>query len=261
MYTINKYLKEILFLAVSIGLSVNTYSQTLEESSANNLPLPSVLLEKYVNAVGGEQSLRAHTTKTINGKLLIKAMGVEGNMQVLAATPEKIKTTVELGQYGKSISGYDGKVGWSMDPRAGNVILEGEALQQMIARADFYGNNLHLGKDAVKLETIQTVNFEDGKQFKVLLVDANGEESYLYFSKETGLLRGIDMMELGPMGKVPTQIRMNNYVESDGVKTAQRITSTQNGVETIIEIDSVSYNPIHENAFELPNEIKTIVNQ
>ncbi len=57
----------------------------------------------------------------------------------------------------------------------------------------------------------------------------DGEESYLYFSKETGLLSGIDRMELGPMGKAPTQIRMGNYIESDGVKTARKITSSQNG--------------------------------
>ena len=208
-----------------------------------------------------KQSLKAHTTKTINGKLLIKAMGIEGNMQVAAEAPNKIKTTVELGQYGKSLSGYDGKVGWSMDPMSGNRVLEGEALQEMIARADFFGNNLHLGKNAVKLETVQTVNFEDGEQFKVLMVDTNGEESYLYFSKETGLLSGIDMMQLGAMGKMPAEIRMGNYVESDGVKTAHRISSTQNGVETIIEIDSVSYNPLSENAFELPAEIQTKVSQ
>ena len=54
MYTINKYLKVILFLAATFGLSVNTYSQTLEESAADDLPLPSVLFEKHVDAVGGE---------------------------------------------------------------------------------------------------------------------------------------------------------------------------------------------------------------
>lgn len=261
MYTINKYLKVFLLLTASIGLSVNTYSQTLEESAASNLPLPSVLFEKHIDAVGGEKSLRAHTSKTIISKLLIKAMGVEGDLKVVAAAPNKIYTTMDLGQYGKSHSGYNGKVGWSIDPMAGNIILEGEALQQMIARADFYANDLHLGKNAVKLETVETVNFEDGEQYKVLMVDTNGEESYLYFSKKTGLLSGIDMMQLGTMGKMPAQIRMSNYVEFEDVKTAGIIKSTQNGVETIIEINSVSYNPIDENAFDLPNEIKTIVSQ
>lgn len=256
MHTIHQYLRVILFLAVIFGLAVNSFGQSSEESAVDDLPLPAVLFEKYIDAIGGEQALREHTTKAIKGKLIIRVMGIEGNLHVVAAEPNKIKTTIELGQYGKSLSGYDGTVGWSMDPMAGNMILEGEALKQMIARADFYGNNLHIGKDAVKKETVQTVTFENGEQYKVLLVDASGEESYLYFSKESGLLSGVDKMELGAMGKAPTQIRMSNYVISDGIKTAHRISSTQNGVESIMEIDSVSYDPLTENAFELPSEIQ-----
>jgi len=261
MHTINKYLTIILVLTATFGLAVKSYSQSAKESAAGDLPLPSVLLKKHINAVGGEQALRAHTTKTINGKLHIKVMGIEGNINVIAAAPNKMKTTLELGQYGKSSSGYNGTVGWSMNPMSGNQILEGEALKQMIERADFYGNELNLGKDAVKLETVQSVNFDDGEQYKVLLVDANGEESYLYFSKETGLMSGIDRMEIGAMGKMPTQIRLGNYLETDGIKTPRKITSIQNGGETIIEIDSVSYNALAENAFELPAEIKSKVSE
>lgn len=259
MYRINKFFKVILFWTAAFGFAVNSYSQTIEESSADNLPLPSVLIEKYINAIGGEQAIKAHTVKTINGKMIIKVMGIEGNLKVVAQVPNKMKTTVELGQYGKSLSGYDGKIGWSMDPMSGNRILEGEALKQMISRADFYGNNLHLSKDAVKMETVQSIPSDNGEQFKVLLVNSNGEEKYLYFSKETGLLSGIDMMELSSMGKVPTQIRLSNYVETDGVKTSRTIKSTQNGVETIIQIDSASYDPISENAFDLPTEIQSLV--
>ena len=257
MYTINKFFAVILFLVATFGFTVKSYSQTIEESAIDSLPNPGVLFAKHIDAIGGEQSIRVHTTKTIDGKLLIKAMGIEGNIHIIASAPDKLKTTIGLGQYGKSNSGYNGTVGWAMDPMSGNKILEGEALKQMIARADFYGNSLYLGKDAVEKETVETVTFEDGQQYKVLLVDENGEESYLYFSKETGLLSGIDKMEIGTMGKAPTQIRLGNYVEYGGVKTAHRITSSQNGVETIIEIDSVSYAPLAENAFDLPEELQT----
>lgn len=261
MHSINKYIKTVLFFAITFGFAVNLYSQSIEESSVDNLPLPSVLFKKYIESIGGEKLIKAHSTKSINGKMLIKVMGIEGNMKVVAEAPNKIKTTVELGQYGKSLSGYDGKVGWSIEPMSGSRILEGEALKQMIARADFYGNNIHLGENAVKQKTIQLVNLDDGEYYKVLLVDANGEESFLYFSKKSNLLRGIDMMELSATGKTPTQIRMSNYVESEGIKTAHRISSTQNGVETIIQIDSVSYEPLAKNAFDLPNKIQAKVSK
>ncbi|HKI79744.1 MAG TPA: hypothetical protein VKA26_14480, partial [Ignavibacteriaceae bacterium] len=100
MHTINKYLTIILFLTATFGFAVKSYSQSEKESAAEDLPLPGVLFIKHIDAVGGEQALRAHTTKTINGKLHIKVMGIEGNINVIAAAPNKMKTTLELGQYG-----------------------------------------------------------------------------------------------------------------------------------------------------------------
>lgn len=261
MSTINRYLTLALFFTVIFGLTITSFSQSNEESAANDLPLPSVLLKNHIAAVGGEHAIRNHSTQTTYGKLIIKVMGLEGKMIVIAEAPDKIKTTIELGQYGESSSGYNGKVGWSMDPMSGKRVLDGEGLKQMTARADFYGNDLNLGKNSIKMETVETVSFENVEQYKVLLVNQEGEESYLYFSKETGLLNRIDKMELGAMGKAPAQIRLSNYTESDGVKTARRIVSSQNGMETIIEIDSVSYGPIPENAFEIPAEIQSLLNK
>lgn len=261
MTRIKKYSVLTLYLVVILGFGVNTYGQSIEESAAGDLPLPSTLIAKHIEAIGGEEAIRAHTTQTIEGKLLIKAMGIEGDLQVFAEAPNKSKNIIQLGQFGSSRSGYNGTIGWNIDPMSGTRILEGEALSQMIERSEFHGNDLNLGKNAIKKETIETVTFDNAEQYKVLLVDANGEESYLYFSKETGLLSGIDGMELGMAGKVPTQTRLENYVETDGVKTARKITSIQNGGETIIEIDSISYENLPENTFELPAEIQALVNK
>lgn len=248
----------ILLIAFILGGTLQAYSQNVEESAVDDLPLPSALISKHIEAVGGETAIRSHTAQTLEGKLIIQAMGIEGDLTVIAAAPNKLKTTVELGQYGTSRSGYNGTVGWSMDAMSGNRILNGEALQQMIDRADFYGYDLHLGDEAVQQKTIETVTLEDGEHYKVLLTEADGEETTLYFSKETGLLSGIDSMELGMMGKVPTQSRLGNYIEYDGVKTARTITNTQNGVESVLEIASVTYENNPDSAFDLPAEIQAL---
>ena len=261
MKTMNKYLALTLFLATTLGLTVNSYSQSVEESSADNLPLPSALFANHIEAVGGEESIRAHTMRTASGNLIINAYGINGKLHMVAAAPNKLATKIELGQFGTSHSGYNGTIGWSMDPMSGNSVLQGEALKGMIKSADFYSDNLHLGNDAVKMETVETVTFDDGEHFRVLLINADGDESYFFFSKESGLLSGKDTMTLGAGSMVPTQIRLGNYVEYEGVKSARRISSTQGGVETIIEIDSVSYDAVPENAFDLPAEIQALVSE
>lgn len=259
MYIFKKYLSRSLFLAATLAFTINAYSESVDDSAANNLPLVSVLFAKHIEAIGGEKSLRAYTKRTITSKLFIKAFGIEGNLNIVAAAPNKMTTTVDLGKFGVNRSGFNGSVGWSMDAMSGNKVLDGEALQAMIAKANFYGDNLQLGKGAIKQKTVDVVTFDGGEQFRVFLLNAKGEESYLYFSKETGLLSGMDRMEFGAMGKVPTQIRLSSYVELDGLKTVRRISSSQNGVETIIEINSVSYDDLAGNAFDLPSEIQALV--
>lgn len=251
MNSIKKNLTFALLLAFTVTFTSNTYGQS-------DLPSPKVLFSKHIEAVGGEDALRAHQERTINGKLIVDAYGIKGDLTMVAEAPNKTSTTIDLGQFGTSKSGYNGTTGWSMDPMAGNRILEGEALQEMIKSADFYADNLNLGKGALEQETVGTVEFEDGEHYRVLVILSNGEESYMYFSKETGLLTGMDRMQSGAMGRVPTEIRLSDYAEFDGIKTAKRISSTQNGVETIIEIDSISYEPLPENAFELPAEIQAL---
>lgn len=251
----------ILLLAFILGFTVHAYSQNVEESAEGNLPLPSALISKHIEAVGGETAIRSHTAQTLEGKFIIQSMGIEGDITVIAAAPNKMKSTVQLGQYGTSRSGYNGTVGWSMDAMSGNRVLEGEALEQVVDRADFYGYDLHLGNKAVQQKTIETVTLEDGEHYKVLLKEADGEETTLYFSKDTGLLSGIDRMELGMTGKVPTQTRLGNYVEHDGVTTARTISSTQNGVKSVLEIESVTYENHPDSAFELPAEIQALTTQ
>lgn len=259
MRNMKKIYTSIILLAFILGGTVQAFSQDVEESAVDHLPLPSALLSKHIEAVGGETAIRSHISQTLEGKLIVQAMGIEGNMHIIAAAPNKMKSTIQLGQYGTSRSGYDGTTGWNMDAMSGNSVLEGEALQQMVDRANYYGNDLNLGDDAVQRETTGTVNFEDGEQYKVLLTNADGDETTLYFSKETGLLSGIDKMELGMTGKVPTQTRLTNYVEHDGVKTARTITNTQNGVDSVIEIESVTYETHPDSAFDLPAEIQALV--
>ncbi|MCP5063743.1 MAG: hypothetical protein GY936_14945 [Ignavibacteriae bacterium] len=260
MRSSKKYFNMSLFLTAILVFTVNTYSQTADDSDAKNLPLPSVLFEKHIEAIGGEKILRDYSRNTITGKLIIQAYGLNGKIQINAEAPNKMATTVDLGPLGQSRSGFNGSVGWSMDAMSGNKVLAGEALQAMITKSDFYANNLQLGKGATKKKTVDIVTIDGSEQFRVFLLNDKGEESFLYFSKETGLLSGIDRMELGAAGIVPTKIRLSNYVELDGLKTVRRISSSQNGIETIIEISSLSYNELAENVFDLPSEIQALVN-
>src|SRR5262245_47000153 len=48
------------------------------EVGTNGLPTPNALLARYVDAVGGEATLKKHQSSTRKGKMSIAAMGMEG---------------------------------------------------------------------------------------------------------------------------------------------------------------------------------------
>lgn len=230
-------------------------------SQSNNAKLPSadVIIAKHIEAIGGKERLSNLAQMNIEGTMSILVYGMTGSINVKTEAPNKMITTVDLGQFGISRSGFDGEIAWSMNTMSGNQILSGEALKAMKEKSNFYGNTVDLGKDALKKETVEITKIDEKDYYRVMLVNKAGEESYLFFSLETGLLNIIDRVELGPTGKVPTRIILSDYVEHEGVKISRKMLTKQNGVETTIEFSSVSFSIESKNAFELPAEIKALV--
>ena len=256
-------LKELFvkFLVVCFfSLSVMQVYADVNKKQTSNLPSPAALFEKHIQAVGGKKTIQSNNSKTFKGTMNIAAMGVSGELHVVASAPNRIVTNVRIAQLNMVTSeGFNGTLAWKIDPMAGNKILEGGALAAVKDKSDFYADNLNLGKNTAKQETIDLVEVDGEKQYKVLLVNKNGSESFLYFSKETGLLKGTESMESTAYGILPTVLRIKSYAEVEGMKVANHLVVTQGGVETVIKFESVSFAPVAENAFDLPKEIQSLV--
>ena len=242
----------LLILPIIFGMS--------STALAEKLPSPKTLFKQHVEAVGGKRAIKATKQRTLNGTFTIAAMGLAGPLNTVAAAPNKIATSVDMGQFGVSRSGFDGVTGWSMDARNGNQVLAGDALAAMQNTADFY-SDLNLGKDTTEKETVGVADIDGEPHYRVRLVNKEGDENYLYFSKKTGLLGGIDRMDATPMGKVPTQVRMRNYVKANGLQSPRAIATNQNGIESVIQIESISYGTVKQGAFEVPPEIRSVLDQ
>lgn len=240
------------------GISSQKAKAQLHEVGENGLPIPKVLLHRHVQALGGESAIRAYKSRTVSGKFLMPAFGVEGDLQTVAEASGKIATTVNMGDFGISGNGYDGVTGWDINPMTGNKVLQGQALEAAAKQADFYAD-LHHGLNAMKQETVEIASLQGNAAYRVRLEQADGEESFLFFSKETGLLVGTDSMLRTPTGPVPTSNRFSEYSEFGGVKVATRITTQQAGIESVIEINSVTFDDVSKDAFELPVVIKALV--
>lgn len=228
-----------------------------DEVGDNGLPTVRALLARYTEAIGGEDAIRAHTSFTAKGKFSLAAMGVDGDVTIHAAAPDKAKMVISTAM-GEIASGYNGTVAWSENPFAGTEVLEGTAAAAAAQQANFYGP-LAYGDYYTSMETLEEAEFEGETCYKVKLVDSEGGETTQYFSKESSLLIGQESIVDGPMGAADTTVVLSNYKEFGGVLVAAKTVINAGGMEIETTIDSVTYDDVDDSAFELSDSIQALL--
>jgi hypothetical protein len=237
-----------------------TQTPTPAAAAQASLPPAEEILKKYREAIGGEEAIRSHTVRSVSGTFEIPAQGMRGELVVLAAAPDRMRLTITLPGLGEMQRGFDGKVGWSVDPAIGPRLLDGRELDELKHSADFY-DDLH---DASKYSSVTVVGktmFEGQECYEVKLVRASGFEYTEFFSLSTGLLAGVKMNASSQLGSVPVTTAVSEYKPFGGVLAPTITRQRMMGLESVTTITAVSYDAIDPKTFELPASIAALAAQ
>ena len=221
------------------------------------LPTASDIFTKSIEAIGGEAAIRKHTSMVTKGTLSMPAAGMSGKLEIITLAPNKILTLMEFPGVGKITQGFDGTVGWSMNPMQGPSLIEGSMLEELKKSSDMY-KDLDPSKIWTKAETKGAVNFGGVPCYEIAVTGGPGDGA-LYYEIQTGLTRGMMLTVETPMGKMPSTTMMSDYKEFDGVKIATRTDVEAMNMKQILVVDSVDYKSIDPAIFNLPPEIKALV--
>lgn len=224
------------------------------------LPTAEAILQKYRDAIGGEAAIRKHTSRRFKGTFAIPAQGMKGDLTVTAMAPNLMTVVVTLPGLGELRRGFDGKVAWSVDPAIGPRLLEGREANEFKHSADFY-DDLH---EASKFKSITVVGkgpFEGQECYEVKLVRDSGFEYTEYFSVATGLIVGGKLKASSQMGEVPVTTVSGEYKAFDGVLVPTVTKQKMMGLEQVVTIASVSFDPVDPSEFALPPAIQSLVGQ
>ncbi|MDQ3995697.1 MAG: hypothetical protein M3303_01625, partial [Gemmatimonadota bacterium] len=110
--------------------TATTQPQTTTTTSAS-LPTGRAIIDRYVEAIGGRDAVLRHQSIRSVGTFEMPAAGVKGDLTVVQMAPNKMAMTIDLPGVGQMVSGYDGTVGWSINPMQGPRVLEGKELVQL----------------------------------------------------------------------------------------------------------------------------------
>ena len=182
-------------------------------------------------------------------------MGVEGDLTIKAAAPNKVHQIIET-PMGSMETGYNGSVGWSINPFTGDSVLDGTALEAAKAQADFFGP---LNYDALYTtrETLEETEFNGAMAYKVRLVDSAGGETIQYYDTKTSLLIGTEATQEGPQGAAEVTIMISDYKDFGGALTATKQVMSVQGMDIENVIESVTYDELTDADFELPASIQS----
>ena len=228
---------------------------------AADLPKAETILDKYVEVTGGKAAYQKLHSQMETGTFEMSAAGIKGAVTSYHAAPDLVYTEIVLEGIGKITDGSDGKVAWANSAMQGPRVKEGPERAQAMQAARFNGE---LNWREV-YKTAETTGIEavDGKDcYKVVLTPAEGSAVTHFYDKESGLLTKISLITQSPMGEVPADSFTSDYRKEGDILMPHKVRQSVAGQEFTITIDTVKFNPeIPKNRFDLPDEIKALVNK
>jgi hypothetical protein len=222
-----------------------------------DLPDGRAVIDRFVEAIGGKEAVLQQTGRHVTGILEVPAQGVVGDLELFARAPNHMAVTVDIPNVALVRSGYDGKVGWTLNPMAGPMVLEGLSLQQMQQSADFY-SMLYPDRLFTSFETVGEEEFEGVPCYRVKVTTAWGEEYFDFFSRETGLIVGTVRTRATGMGDQEATSLVSDWKTVEGVLVPHKSVQRVMGMEQIMTFSTIESMDVPDSVFALPAEIEAL---
>lgn len=248
------------YLSLAITAVLFALAVTGVPATASQLPSAREIIDRHVEAVGGREAIEGHSSSHASGTIEIVGQGLTGSMDIWAAAPDKTVVAVSFPAAGvENRTGFNGEVGWSVDPMTGERILQGGELQQLVDEADYYGD-LHDPEKFAAMETVEQVEFDGRPAYKVRLEYLSGREVFEYFDVETGRMIGVEGAQESIMGSMNVVTTLDEYTQFDDIMVPTRMTQVLGGLQTVrVSIDAVELDSVDPAVFELPAAIQALI--
>jgi hypothetical protein len=227
--------------------------------------LPSVdqVLDKYVQALGGEQALRKVTSMVITGTRQNypppgAAVPPAFPIEQYSKAPN-LSTVIGRPANGATASGFDGTAAWTQDARGRVTQLAGNAVSRARRDADFYPA-LDLKQQYQRLLVQGIEKIGDRDTYVVLAVPQGDSPETFYFDVQSGLLLRHQTISPSAVGNVPYATDYDSYRDAgNGVKMpfVVHIVGPSRPDCATITVDKVQLNAAIDNSKFAKPESKT----
>jgi hypothetical protein len=231
--------------------NAQTAAQT-PAAPAAALPDGKALMAQHNQAIGGADVAAKVQSLHMVGTMALGPMTAE--FEMFTAKPNKSLSVIKV-QGMEMREGFDGTVGWSINPMLGPQILEGPALGTARESAEFDA----IERKAADFKTIETIakTTLDGKEcYKVKTVSLKDQEAFDCYAVDTHLLVG-STATIPEVGE--TSSFMRNYKAFGGIMFPTQVVMSAQGNQQEMNFTTIEVNSVDPAKFVLPAEIKAII--
>ncbi|MGC4050193.1 MAG: photosynthetic reaction center cytochrome c subunit family protein [Paludibaculum sp.] len=230
---------------------VKTSDEVRAEAPRPGGPTPTAeqILDKYLEALGGEGAIQKVTSRVMKGVIL--ANGQESPIEISAKAPNKRISAMKMPN-GESLTAFDGTAGWLGS--TGRPARTMSAAESDAARMDA---EMYM---PVKMKTFfesirpsRPEKIGDVSCVVLMGIRPGLPPVRMFFDRSSGLLVRTVRYTETPLGRNPTQIDYADYKEVDGVKVPIKWTLARPNGRFTIQIKEIQQNvPVDDSKFVKP---------
>ena len=219
-------------------------------ATASVLPSAQEIIEKYIQALGGDAAIQKIETRVDTGSLDITSRNFHSKIETYRKAPENILIILR-GAHGDTSQGYNGTIGWQQ--RGGAVEeLSGDDLTRLKDSAAFVPAK-NLKKNYAHLEVKDLAKIDGHDAYRIIASRDSGTSDQYYFEVQSGLLLRVSTEVDSPLGAIPQDAFYEDYRDVSGVKVAFLIRVVRADGATIYKWEQVQANiPVDSSRFEKP---------
>lgn len=221
--------------------------------AADSTPTVDQILEKFITAIGGQNTIQKLTTRVMKGSAQLTSTGEMGTIEIYKKAPDKEFYLINIPSNGPTPRAYDGKAGWYLfDPDEGPKEASPSDLPGMKREFDFY-RELRLKSLYPKTVLKGRASVSGQESFVIEATADDGAVEKWYFSAQTGLLVRSDTPYVSDDGTSFLQTVYEDYREVDGVKMPFVWRQTSPDFDYLITFTEIRNNvPIDDSKFAKP---------
>lgn len=229
-------------------------------SAAQNTGNPSAreIVDRFIERSGGRLAFKAVRSVQVTGSFTLTGQQLRGDVELLAARPDRLLTRINMTGLGRMEEGFDGTVGWSIDPLRGPSLVTGRALAERTDAAWFDGV-LYEPDHIAELTLVGREDFDKRPVYRVRSVSKRGTETFHLFDVDSGLRIGTEARRDMPIGIVPATTFYREYRRYGLLLYPSTVVQRALGQEQIFRFTNYRFDTVPGNAFDLPAPIRALI--